>query len=192
MLTTPEGRLRVGILVLCCLVAASGRGARAQDGSPPPPASISTAPAPPAPSVEQLAERLRKTEEMNRKLAEQLERNERRHNEQMRVLLERYGELSDRLNERERGGSPGAESPWATWPPPADGRAADLDTPLPDYRDGSETPGAPGAVSPRSGSIGTGRGPLKADFGPGFRLETEDEEYQLQVDVESQIRRYQK
>jgi hypothetical protein len=71
MLTTPEGRSRVGILVLRCLVALSGRDVRAQGVSPPPPASTTTAPAPSAPSVEQLAERQRKMEEANKKVAEQ-------------------------------------------------------------------------------------------------------------------------
>src|SRR5262249_8595688 len=151
MLTTPEGRSRVGILVLCGLVAVSGREVRAQGGSPPPPASTATAPAPPAPSVEQLAERLRKMEEANRKLAEQLERNTRQHDEQlrehdeqMRILLERYGELSNRLSERERGAEPVGES-FGTVPRPPDGRtrraydreAAGVETPHPDYRDGS-------------------------------------------------------
>ena len=38
-------------------------------------------------SVEQLAERLRAMEEMNRKLAEQLEQTNREHDEQMKQLL---------------------------------------------------------------------------------------------------------
>ena len=58
---------------------------------------------------------------------------------------------------------------------------------MPDYRDGSEIPAAPGAFYPRSGKLGSGRSPLKADFGPGFRLETDDDEYQFQVNVESQV-----
>jgi phosphate-selective porin OprO and OprP len=178
MLATLEGRSRVGILVLCGLVVVSGREVRAQGGSPPPPASTTTAPAPPAPSVEQLAERLRKMEEANRKLAEQLERDERRHNEEMRVLLERYGELSNRLSERERGAEPVGES-FGTVPRPPDGRtrraydreAAAVETPHPDYRDGSETPAPPGGFYP----------PTWSSF------ETDDDEYQLQVNVESQI-----
>ena len=64
---------------------------------------------------------------------------------------------------------------------------ADIETPVPDYRDGSETPAAPGAVYPRSGKLGSGRSPLKADFGPGFQFQTEDEEFRLQVHYESQI-----
>src|SRR5262249_25510129 len=129
------------------------------------------APAPPAPSVEQLAERLRKMEEANRKLAEQLERNERRHAEEMRVLLERYGELSNRLSERERGAEPVGESFGTVPRRPYDREATAVETPHPDYRDGSETPAPPGAFYPRKWSS----------------FETDDDEYQLQVNVESQI-----
>ena len=40
-------------------------------------------------------------EEMNRKLAEQLEKTNRAHDEQMKQLLERFGELSNRLTTAE-------------------------------------------------------------------------------------------
>jgi hypothetical protein len=48
--------------------------------------------------VEQLAERLRKMEETNKKLAEQLERSTREHDEQMRLLLGKYAESEKRLS----------------------------------------------------------------------------------------------
>ena len=51
--------------------------------------STSTQPAPTT-TVEQLAERLRAMEEMNRKLAEKLERTTIEHNEQMKQLIDRY------------------------------------------------------------------------------------------------------
>ena len=48
-------------------------------------------------------------------------------------------------------------------------------------------PARAGAFYPRSGKLGSGRSPLKADFGPGFRFETDDDEFRLQVHFESQI-----
>ena len=46
---------------------------------------------------------------------------------------------------------------------------------------------ARGGLPPFGRAREPGARPLKADFGPGFRLETDDDEYQLQVDVESQV-----
>ena len=70
--------------------------------APLPSPAAPSAPPPAAPiSAEQLAERLRAMEEMNRKLAEQLEKTNREHDEQMRQLLEKFGELSNRLSDAE-------------------------------------------------------------------------------------------
>ena len=175
------------LLGLCSLLAAAGPGAVAQGIQPPGSTSTSPSSVTPPRTVEQLAERLRKMEETNKKLAEQLERSTREHDQQMRLLLERYGEISRRLNERDPGAGLSGEAIGGPSPPPADSRTNGLDTPLPDYRDGSETPPPPmpGYAPPRP--AGTARSPLKGDFGPGFLFATEDEEFELQVDYESQV-----
>ena len=67
---------------------------RSQDLPPPIPPLPPPAPA----SVEQLAARLQAMEELNKKLVEQLEKTNRDHDEQMRQVLERVGDLSRRLN----------------------------------------------------------------------------------------------
>jgi phosphate-selective porin OprO/OprP len=84
-------------------------------------------------SVEQLAERLRAMEELNRKLSEQLEYTNRAHDQQMKQLLERVAELSTRLGngtEREarQGGAAGP-----VLPPMDDSEQADLGSPVPEY-----------------------------------------------------------
>ena len=57
-------------------------------------------------------------EEMNRKLAEQLEKTNRAHDEQMKQLLERFGELSNRLNDGEKdAGNDRRTTPPRTAPP---------------------------------------------------------------------------
>ena len=60
------------------------------------------------------------------------------------------------------------------------------DSPVPDYADGLFAPfSVPRYPSP---NIGTSkRLPLKATFGPGFLLESEDSEFSLQIHYESQI-----
>ena len=110
-----EARTWVRILVLSGIVTALGRSAWAQGEPLPPPLPTQAASAPPdrpgpAPTtVEELAARLRAMEESNRKLAEQLARTNSEHDEQMRLLLEKYGELSKRLNDGAKGvGSNGA------------------------------------------------------------------------------------
>ena len=104
-----EARRWIRILVLSGIVTALGRSAWAQGETLPPPLPTQAASAPsdrPNPAsttVEELAARLRAMEESNRKLAEQLERTNREHDEQMRLLLEKYGELSKRLNDGAKG-----------------------------------------------------------------------------------------
>ncbi len=178
-------RLGASAVLLSCATVAQADG----PGADLPRSSASTLPGPPAArseppqtSVDDLAKRLRAMEETNRKLAEQLERTTREHDQQMRMLLEKYGELSRRLNESGAADAPGGGPVVAPTEPIGDPPGAEVETPVPDYRDGSEIPPAPGAADPRSGKVQSGRSPLIADFGPGFRLETDDDEYQLQVD----------
>jgi uncharacterized coiled-coil protein SlyX len=101
-----EIRQWICLLGLCGIIAAFGPITRAQEETPSnaPSSSMPVAGGPsiplqPAPtSVDQLAERLRATEETNKKLAEQLEKTTREHDEQMKQLLQKFGELSKQLN----------------------------------------------------------------------------------------------
>jgi phosphate-selective porin OprO/OprP len=137
--------------------------------------------------VEQLAERLRAMEEINRKLTDQLERATREHNEQMRELLEKYGELSKRLGDGTEGPGPRGVDVGATAPPGDQAQAVDLDTPVPDYTEGQFAPFSPPAGYPDTKVPSPKRLPLIGSFGPGFQFQTEDEEYRLLVHYESQI-----
>src|SRR4051794_22662106 len=103
----PHRRQWVGwihMLGACIIVIIDAHGVRAQGSvaspsptsRPPGQVTLSPLPEPASTSVEELAKRLRAMEQANKKLAEQLDRNTREHDEQMRLLLERYGELSRR------------------------------------------------------------------------------------------------
>jgi phosphate-selective porin OprO and OprP len=160
-----EARQWICLLGLCGIVAAFGPTARAQEEAPskPPTSSMPVAGGPSAPpptsptSVDQIAERLRATEEMNKKLAEKLERTAREHDEQMRQLLEKYGDLSKRLIDGkagggQKGGDAGGASLWMDnnrainpdSPVPDDSsQAADPSSPVPDSREGLSAPPHP-------------------------------------------------
>jgi phosphate-selective porin OprO and OprP len=145
-------------------------------------------PAQPAPlSVEQLAERLRVMEETNRKLAEQLERNNRAHEVQMKQLLEKFGELSNRLNDSDKVAVKDGAGASVTAPPRDGTQETFPDSPVPDYTEGQFDPSEPAPGYPLAPSSSPRRLPLKGTFGPGFQFETEDEEFRLQVHLESQI-----
>jgi phosphate-selective porin OprO/OprP len=141
-----------------------------------------------------LAERLERTTRehdehmrLNRKLAEQMERNAREHDEQMNLLSARYAELSRRLadggNGQTRAGDVGGGAlaptdvrPWT-----------DLGSPVPEYWSFQEEPPFPDPRYRLSNINHPEPSPLKARFGPGFQLETEDEEFRLQVHILEQI-----
>jgi len=142
-------------------------------------------PAPPEPPTpEQLAARLRAIEEENKRLTEKLETTTRVQDEQIRQLLERYRELSGRTGEGNEGeGS--AEGAAAA--PDDNPQASGSDSPVPDYSEGLFTPFNAVPGFPNSNRISTNRFPLKATFGPGFQLQSEDERFRLQIHYESQI-----
>ena len=185
------------VLGLWVAVAAFCSSARSQDLEQAPlplpvtPANetaASSAPPPATPvTVEQLAERLRTMEEMNRKLAEQLEKSNREHDEQMKRLLEKLGELSPpstngATNAGTSTGSMGGESSaYSTTP------SRYRDTPVPDYTEGQFDPNTPAPGYPLTDLSSTKRMPLTGTFGPGFKWQTEDEEFQLRVHLESQF-----
>jgi phosphate-selective porin OprO/OprP len=137
--------------------------------------------------VGQLAERLRAMEEMNKKLADQLERTTREHNEQMRLLLQSYGELSKRLGDGMKGGAQEGGAVGAASPPMEAAQPADPGSPVPDYWSFEPEPAFDDPRYRISNITSPKKVPLKANFGPGFQFQTEDEEFQLQVHVLSQV-----
>ena len=127
-------------------------------------------------------------EERNQKLADQLEKTNKEHREQMQQLLEKFGELSERMNGRgQEMGINGNSGGGASRRPDDEPPSAYTDTPVPDYTEGQFEPDTPAPGYPKSNVSSSKRLPLMGTFGPGFRFETEDEEFQLQVHLESQI-----
>jgi phosphate-selective porin OprO and OprP len=189
------------VLGLWVLLAGLCSGARSQDLPPaivplpaPPDPATPTSPAPTTtPSVEQLAERLRVMEEMNKKLVEQLEKSNRDHDEQMKLLLERFGELTTRLGNgasnpaTESNGGNDRATVGATVPESTRTPSRYLDTPVPDYTEGQFDPDSPAPGYPLTDISSTKRMPLTGTFGPGFQWETADAEFLLRVHLESQI-----
>jgi phosphate-selective porin OprO and OprP len=137
--------------------------------------------------VEELAGRLRAMEEMNKKLAEQLEKNTKEHDEQMRLLLKKVDELSRRSSDGEKVAVKGAGEIGRATPPRDDSQAANPDTPVPDYTEGQIFPDSTPPGYPLSKASSGRRMPLKGSFGPGFLFQTEDDEFRLQIHLESQI-----
>jgi phosphate-selective porin OprO/OprP len=144
-------------------------------------------PDPESTSVEQLAKRLRAMEEMNRKLAEQLERTTRQHNEQMKLILEKYGELSKRLGDGTKGGAKEGGAVGVVSRPMGHGQAAEPGSPVPDYYSFETEPPSPDPRYRISNISNPRKIPLESNFGPGFQFQTEDEEFRLQVHVLSQV-----
>jgi phosphate-selective porin OprO/OprP len=115
-----------------------------------PAVAVAQPPSPsPSPSPESVADRLRALEESNRKQAEELER----------------------LRSQFPAGP--AADPAA---PPNEGISLiDGGSPVPDYTEGLFAPFTPPPGYPDAVAKPKGRYPLRASFGPGFRLESEDE-----------------
>ena len=198
------------MLGLWGLWLAFGPSARSQElPSASPPAQTTQAPRPPsspppaAPiTIEQLAERLHAMEAMNRKLTEELATTRREQKEQMRQILERLGERPQPSNDRtddagrDRRGLNGIASPIedaqaaeinGMAPPSENALSAEIDSPVPDYTEGQFSTATPAPGYPSSKTSDSKRMPLLGSFGPGFRFQTEDEKFRLQVHYESQI-----
>jgi phosphate-selective porin OprO/OprP len=224
-----HGRIAAGVLALLAILHAP---ARSQEPSPPAPAASVERP---DASVDDLAERLRAVEALNRGLVERMERTSReaewarnRHDEQMRLLLERIEDLSTRLSgTSSRPLEPGTvDDRISRTRRPQDGFADDMG-PVPEYETqpigpapsspamvGGPTPGLGGfldkppeytgpvpeyetqPIEPdpfRSAAPGLStinapaRTALESNFGPGFQFQTADEEFLLQVHIQSQI-----
>ena len=88
-------------------------------------------------------------EEMNRQLAEKLEETNRAHDEQMRALLDRVGELSNRTNPAPATVVIGGDDAGDEEPLPDAGGLADVATPVPDYTEGHFFPYMPAPGYPR-------------------------------------------
>lgn len=176
---------------LIALVAVGPGRARAQEGLSTPPlpaASVSAAGAGASTtsSVEALAERLRAVESLNRDLVEQMarmrqesEQTRREQDERIRELLERFETIS------EPPARPMVDPDAITTRDELGG--AQIEAPVPDYSEDQFAPDAPAPGYPYSNLLDNKRLPLTASFGPGFRLETEDQEFRLNVHLESQI-----
>jgi phosphate-selective porin OprO and OprP len=187
------------ILGLCAVLAAFPVMARAQDEHASPPATA---------SVEQLAARLQAMEQLNKKLAEQLEKSQQTHDAQMSQVLRQVGELSRRLNDAQgsipvgNGGSidldplPNDGQPAApvgntvssgALPLLDDGPLIDPDSPVPDYTEGQFFPNnpAPGYSLPNITRVR--RLSPYGYFGNGFQFQTEDQEFGVQFHLESQF-----
>jgi phosphate-selective porin OprO and OprP len=182
------------IIGLSVTLASWGRVARAQDDRSLPPSSSTPVTvarsAPPQPatiSVEQLAERLRTMEEANKKLAEQLERTTREHQEQMRQILTEYQDLSRRVKDGTQGGRPTAGEAGAASAPGNQGEGTNPNSPVPDYDNEGNGPSSPPPGYPPSNLTYPSKSTLNSRFGPGFQFQSEDEEFRLQVELESQI-----
>jgi phosphate-selective porin OprO and OprP len=154
----------------------------------PPELEPSTTPPAAAPvTMEQLAERLRAMEEMNRKLAEQLEKSNREHDEQMKRLLEKLGELSPPPGAGETNALTNSDSLGGTPPPSSATPSRYRDTPVPDYTEGQFNPNMPAPGYPITDVSSTKRMPITGTFGPGFQWATADDEFQFRVHLESQF-----
>ena len=181
------------------LLAAVRAPARAQGPPPSPPPAA-------APGVKEgnLAERLQAVEAVNKELVERLERAQgeaevarRDRDEQMRLLMRRIDDLSTRLPEA----SPPALDPAdmdaagvGGLAPAAPGAGALLESvpeysgPVPEYETQPLEPNPFHADAPGLSTIANPpRRPLESNFGPGFQFQTRDEEFLLQVHVQSQI-----
>ena len=82
-------------------------------------------------------------EEKNRKLAEQLEASNRAHNEQMKQLLKRFDDLSERSSYPKEGAGRISGNIGGPTQPRNGAPLSDPDTPVPDYTEGQFTPFTP-------------------------------------------------
>jgi phosphate-selective porin OprO/OprP len=166
----------LGVFLLCGSV-------RAQSTLPLSPESTARPIAPPVQpaNLEQLEERLRATEATNRLLTGQLEEITKQHADQMKKFSELLTELSNRSVTTPTGQ---ANAAVGSAIPVSSGTGA---SPVPDYTEGHFNPFEPAAGYPESNITNPYRFPLKASFGPGFLLESEDSRFQLNIHYESQI-----
>jgi len=145
-----------------------------------PPEELSAPPQPEPTFAAGVEERLRATEEMNRRLTERLEQLNQEHRDETNQLKERLDELSGRLSDQQGGASRDRGEGDELEPADADMRLSDYedqgaapDEGVPDYFDLDVT--SPYAI------------PEQTIFGPGFQLQSADKGFRLQIHYESQI-----
>ncbi len=126
-------------------------------------------------------------EDMNRRLAAKLDETNRAHEEEMRQLRERFADLSNRLGAGEMVAGRNNGGAGATAPSGVEIPGADPDTPVPDYTESLIFPDSPAPGYSLSKTSDAKNVAVKGAFGPGFRFETEDEEFRLQVHLGSQL-----
>lgn len=162
----PPMRRGLGLLFNAILAGCLARTSMAQvPASPVRPLSNSSAEVDPG-------DQLRRLEEENRRLANQLENVTRRHDEQIQQLLNEVSQL--RQQNRPSAAAPSAKPGSA----PNVGGA-------PDQPGGRRSP-VPG-YSAVSSSKAQKKASLLTNFGPGFELMSDDEEFQLQIHQETQL-----
>lgn len=176
--------------------------ARGQEsaGLPPVP-GVNQAPAPPA--ADDLAARLARMEAQNQALMERLDRSERQHAAELEALRRQVEVLS--------GGAGGAAAaapadpstvlgldadtagdvPAASVAPAGPVRAPEYNGPVPEYETQPIEPNPFRAPAPAGTGLSTistpSRVPVRSYFGPGFQFQSLDEEFLLQIHIQSQI-----
>ena len=192
----PSARSRRSLVFAFALASVGGLlDLRGQTPTPPrtvrtPVVARSPAETDPPPASDQLAERLRRLEVVNQQLAEQLERATREHHEQMTRLGERLDDLSSDSSDGQAAGltdSDGSGVSPTMFDQTASQQGLSPDSPVNDYTEGLFGPTADVPVFPDPNIAKPARFPLRATFGPGFQLQTEDERIRFQIHYESQI-----
>lgn len=140
----------------------------------------------PPPSINQVEAQLRAMEDLNKKLSEQLDRTTSEHNKQINDLLEKYQDLSNRLNGTNAGEGQG-DTDTDLAMTGANSPGTNGASPVPDYTEGQFAPFAAAPGYPNSNKLSPYRWPLSASFGPGFQLQSQDGWFRLRIHYESQI-----
>jgi phosphate-selective porin OprO/OprP len=105
----------------------------------------------------------------------------------MKQLLGKYEELLKRVDDGTRGEARGGGAAVAVPPPTDNGPPTEPGSPVPEYGSFQDEPAFPDPRS-RISNINHPRPvPLQTNFGNGFQLQTDDEEFRLQVHVLSQV-----
>jgi phosphate-selective porin OprO and OprP len=173
----PRRLVPVWMVALASIAWADRPEAYSQDA----PAAVSS-PLPPSapPTIEELARRVQLLEESNKRLTAQVAETTKQQDDQLKQIFGRYDELIRTTGTRNTPSGLIADEA-------SEVRPEDPGSPVPDYMEGILGPfrypaGYPTPTVPRPK-----RYPLSASFGPGFRLQTDDGEFKLEIHYESQV-----
>ena len=185
--------LHVCVLVFACVCGGQDLSAQTPTASPQQ-AKSSSSPIPVAKvsssDEDGLSERLRRLEEINRQLDEQLKRTRQEHDAQMAQLAEKLEDVSSSTQGRVDGPSVDAvdyNGSLAEVEPTSWSGALSPDSPVNDYTEGLFAPFSEIPTYPDPQIAKPSRFPLNATFGPGFQLQTDDGRLRWQFHYESQI-----